>query len=337
MLNKNNPSITFIVPAYNVQDYLDKCIKSIINQSSNDWEIIVIDDGSTDGTLRCCESYKSLISRLTIIHQNNRGQGAARNVGTRLAKGRLICYVDADDWLDPKLAEDVILAMDESDADFVNFGFEFVAPTGKINKKFNKFNFDILRGLNILEDALLDKNIYSIPWNKVYRKSFLDKYKIGFPETRAYEDIYYSKLVSKFSKKCIFINKIYYHALIRKDSVTRSMNSISFLEALSILKAEEIDLIGDHALERTKTIFLAHGVKMLAAFLVHAAYRVSDFNEYLKCYEIVSASFYKVSSSRNDVTKYLSLKHQLMIKITKYPIVNRVLAQLLKILRIHPY
>ena len=109
--------VSIIVPVYNVKKYLPKCVDSLVNQSFKDIEIILVDDGSTDGSGDVCDQYTVIDKRVKVIHQENSGQGSARNRGLDIAKGEWIGFVDADDWLDEDYYEKMVTSAKENDAD----------------------------------------------------------------------------------------------------------------------------------------------------------------------------------------------------------------------------
>ena len=117
----NNPLISIIVPIYNVEKYLSKCIDSIINQTLENIEIILVNDGSTDSCAEIIESYANKDNRIKVIHKKNGGQSSARNMGLDIAKGEYIGFVDSDDYVSLDLYKDVIESFN-SDIDFVSWG-----------------------------------------------------------------------------------------------------------------------------------------------------------------------------------------------------------------------
>jgi glycosyltransferase involved in cell wall biosynthesis len=114
----------------------------------------------------------------------NNGAGAARNYGFDQAGGKFICYVDSDDWIEPNLCSDMLLALNESGADFVNFGLDFFNNDGKILITKEKFSRKTLQGENIFRKAMLDDDILTVVWNKVYRRSFFIEKNIQFTEVK---------------------------------------------------------------------------------------------------------------------------------------------------------
>jgi glycosyltransferase involved in cell wall biosynthesis len=332
-----NPAVSFVLPVFNVAKYLPKCLDSILAQSSSDWEVIIVDDGSTDDSLRISKSYAKQCAAIHIGTQKNQGQGVARNTGRQMACGRYICFVDPDDWLDCQMVRELIIAMDSSGADFANFGIDFITEEGVVSRKFDKFNQRELVGEKIFQYAMIDQEIYSTPCNKIYKNAFLGVNEIAFPASRAYEDIYYSRLMAFHAAKCIFIGKIYYHALIRIGSTTRRMDSTKISEAIQIVELERAKFINDESPDSTRDLFDAHVVKLLSGLLIQAAYRIHDDADYMKCNALVrEANFIEISKKFN-VLASLKLKNRLMAKIAAHPIATRVMARILSPLGVIPY
>ena len=102
------PKISIIVPVYNVENYLSKCVESILGQEEQEWELILIDDGSEDGSALICDRYAGRDSRIVVVHKENEGVSVARNVGLSLARAEWICFVDSDDWVEPGYLSDML-------------------------------------------------------------------------------------------------------------------------------------------------------------------------------------------------------------------------------------
>lgn len=115
--------LSIIVPVYNVKSYLKKCVESIINQTYTNLQIILVDDGSTDGSQDICDEFAQRDSRIVVIHKENGGQSTARNVGMDRAKGVYIAFVDSDDWLEPNMYEALISQLEKHEADIVACSF----------------------------------------------------------------------------------------------------------------------------------------------------------------------------------------------------------------------
>lgn len=118
-----NDLISIIVPVYNVEKYLNKCIDSIINQTYKNIEIILVDDGSTDNSGKICDEYLLRDSRIKVIHKNNGGLSSARNEGINISSGEYIGFVDSDDWVEPNMYEEMYKKILYSNADIVDCGY----------------------------------------------------------------------------------------------------------------------------------------------------------------------------------------------------------------------
>ena len=126
------PLISIIVPVYNVEEYLDRCIDSLINQTFHRLEIILVDDGSTDDSAIICDKWKEKDKRITTIRKANGGQGSARNLGMRLSHGDYIGFVDSDDYIAPNLLESVVKAIDRYEPDMVMYNFQYFSDSGEV-------------------------------------------------------------------------------------------------------------------------------------------------------------------------------------------------------------
>jgi glycosyltransferase EpsH len=336
-MNSPTIAISFIIPVYNVEKYIEKCLSSIVTQKNPDWEAVIIDDGSTDGSAGICKLFIEKHPNIRIVSQKNQGQGIARNTGMQLAQGRFICFVDPDDWVHEDMTKDLISAMDSSDAVFANFGIEYIATNGIVNKRFINFEYSELKGSAIFENAVMDMNVLSSPCNKIYKRSFLQENSILFPPTRAYEDSYFSRLVSYYAKKCIFLNKVYYHALVRLDSTTREMSIEKVQIAIHILQLEKERFIDSNSPKYLRSIFSAHEIKFLSLIYIHAAYRVQKWNDYVQCISLLDEFGYKQLCQEKEIVKHLKLKNKIMVQVSLRPRLLRFLANILSFLHIRPY
>ncbi|MCL1852015.1 MAG: glycosyltransferase [Peptococcaceae bacterium] len=125
------PTLSIILPAYNAEQYLDRCVRSVLSQSCQDWELIIVDDGSTDATADICNGFASEDTRIQIVRQPNAGVSAARNAGMRIATGRYTAFLDADDTLDPEAYTEMLAAMAKHGADCCVCGYYKLFPKGE--------------------------------------------------------------------------------------------------------------------------------------------------------------------------------------------------------------
>ena len=330
------PAFSIIVPVYNVEAYITRCLESIASQTFSDIEVILIDDGSTDDSLSICKNFCFKDKRFRVFSKNNEGQGIARNLGISLAEGEFICFIDSDDWVETHLCEVAYKALKDNDVDFFNFGVNFVNAQGIQVKKFNRFKFLELNGPEIFHKALIDDQVLSIVWNKVFRRSVIIKNKISFPDIRAIEDIYFSRAISKVSEKVTFANGILYHAFVRPSSSSRSMTIQSFFDAENLLKIEH-DLFLQDGSKKIHDLFGAHVLKFYSYLQVQSAFRMQNYSEYLKCYKIIKKSkIYKTSFKFSPINN-LSIKNKLILLICQFPFFLRFFSKICKLFKIVPY
>ena len=168
-----SPSISIIVPAYNCEAYLQRTLNSIIAQQIQDWEAIVVDDGSTDDTGIICDAFSQQDHRFIVIHQENMGPGKARNTGIRHATGEYICFVDGGDYLHPQAIGVLFQSMNRG-AELSIMGFQIVNPEESINEDSMSINeVEIISKdnliYNLLSTSLVPGLTWAVVWNKMYK------------------------------------------------------------------------------------------------------------------------------------------------------------------------
>ena len=186
------PFFSIIVPVYNTETRLEKCIDSLVNQTFKDIEIILVDDGSTDRSGSICDDYSSKDNRITVIHQENTGQGIARNCGLKVANGEYIAFLDSDDFMDEKSYEIIKEAIDKTDADLCAFGYLQRSESGKVVYQSvvhrNEYSGTEIRNKFIYHffgDDPADEELSGVSsCMSVYKKSIMDANKIVFLSER---------------------------------------------------------------------------------------------------------------------------------------------------------
>lgn len=178
-----------IVPIYNVEKYLPKCLDSLINQTLKDIEIICINDESPDGCDKILEAYANKDSRIIVVNQKNSGQGSARNRGLEIAKGKYIQFLDSDDFYEPNCCEEMYNLMEKHpDIDVACFDTNIIYDAYEYRKDFDSFYFQMrYQGKHTIKQAMMSM-VDCNCWNKIFRKSFIDKNALRFPEKLHYED-----------------------------------------------------------------------------------------------------------------------------------------------------
>ena len=225
--------ISIIVPIYNVQQYLDRCIKSIVSQTYHNLEIILVDDGSSDHCPQMCERWAEEDKRIRVIHQKNQGLSAARNVALDICQGEYILFVDSDDWISSRLCEEILGKLVDTDADIVIFDFlKCFRESGKVLTVSNRSeNERAINGKEAIFMLIEDKLSFGV-WSRMYKKSIFDA--IRFPEGKCYEDIPVSYQIMQMAKKIYLWERAFYYHEKRRDSITGSQTQKSFVDRLEI-------------------------------------------------------------------------------------------------------
>lgn len=219
----NNFVISIIVPVYNVKNYLDECIKSIINQTHSKLEIIIIDDGSTDGSAYICDSWKRMDNRICVIHTENRGVSHARNIGLENAHGDYVGFVDPDDWIEKDTYEYLLNKILECKADVAGGGYirEYV-DGGKICLR--KKPCEIYTRDAILTEIFSRGNQRILGWeiwDKLFKRELLNNIRFD-EEVDAAEDMLFLWQAMKTNIKFVYIPLFKYHYRMRKGSAVNS-------------------------------------------------------------------------------------------------------------------
>lgn len=218
------PKISIIVPVYNCEKYISNCINSILEQSFKDFELILVDDGSSDRSFEICESFAKKDNRVRAIHQPNSGVSRARNRGLDEAKGEYIGFVDGDDCIDKEMYERLYKNLADNNADISICGIVncFVKKDGTTEKVRQSpvDGFWIFSGEQALKEALQSR-LYSVnPVNKLFKKELFDK--LRYPEGKISEDAFLIPVVISKAGKVVYDSKPMYYYLRRENSITTS-------------------------------------------------------------------------------------------------------------------
>ena len=213
--------ISVIVPVYNVENYLSRCLDSIVSQTYNNLEIILVDDGSSDGSGRLCDEYVHKDDRIKVIHQENSGVSKARNSGLRVASGEYILFTDGDDVMHPRMIETLYYLIISGDYDFsMCYGKNvysvpeiFVASIDD-SKLFYLSGNDCMKNMFV---SKIDRRQYVWVWNKLYRRKLIQL--LEFSDTPT-EDLYFNCLVYLKVRKAIVIPQTLYFYIQRSSSIT---------------------------------------------------------------------------------------------------------------------
>lgn len=220
----SKPKISVIIPVYNGACYIEKCLNSVLNQSLNDIEIIVVNDSSTDDTSKLLEKYnKQYCEKFNILTlRENKGAGFARNLGLDFVKGEYVAFIDSDDYIDSDYFEILYNSAVENDADIaVASILKHKALYNKYNVKYTKESiaFDIDQKINLCGD---NKEFFFYCWNKIYRTAFVKSNKISFMSISVYEDVQFAIQSLYYSNKVVSVIGTKYHYIERSNSLIKS-------------------------------------------------------------------------------------------------------------------
>ena len=216
------PKTSVIVPVYNVKDFLEKCVNSILAQTERDFELLLIDDGSTDGSGALCDALAGKDPRIQVIHQENRGLGGARNTGIEAASGDWLLFVDSDDWIEPETLEKALTAGEQQEADMVLFAFRSVDMQGK---ELGVFPDNLPKNEPLSPKKRKDLLLcYPCAWNKLCRESLFIDTGVRYPLRVWYEDIRTTLKVMLEAERIVVLDYVGYNYLQRPGSIIQNIN-----------------------------------------------------------------------------------------------------------------
>lgn len=273
-MNINTPKISIIVPIYNVEAYLDRCMQSLIMQTLREIEIIMVDDESPDNCPTICDNYAKQDSRIKVIHKKNGGLGFARNSGLEIATGKYIAFLDSDDFVDISMYETLYNTATQYNLDTVFCGFNQYSSYN-IKSKQEVSTFTIYEGKDIKEKVLLnmiagtpeqkeDRTLFMSVWHAIYSNKLIQKNNIRFCSEREIisEDIVFDIDYLTQAQRVAYIPDCLYYYCLNESSLSRIFRKdrndkiITMYEKL-IMKAEEFNWQNDEKL-RIMRLFIGY-------------------------------------------------------------------------------
>ena len=237
-MNQNQtPKISIIVPAYNVQDLLERCINSLIQQEYTDFEIVIIDDGSTDRTGSIADYYKQLDNRVIVLHQENKGLIEVRNTGIKVASGEFIGFVDGDDSVSADMFKRLIENAIKYKADISICGIRYLFETGEPIDHWGTGETSILNRDEALKELIIGQRIEPSLCNKVYRKELLVNSCIDNKIVNN-EDLIRNFVVFNRAERVAFEDFCGYMYYRRRESMSNNLDKVKIAE--DIIAAQEV-------------------------------------------------------------------------------------------------
>ena len=268
--------VSIIVPSYNVEKYIEKTIKSILNQTMTNIEIICVNDGSKDATLTILKKMQEQDERITVIDKENEGIWKARLDGIKNATGDFIAFIDADDYIEPRYIEKLYNNIIANNSDIAICGFK------RIDEKTNKV---LSKEMKYKEDRIIEKDvnfeeiisINSAVWNKMYKASILKEIKNFKNPPRKLEDVIFILLVYLRTKKISFVNDYLYNYMVIEGSAMNTLKKEEIAETQEVILQIKQEYLKNNCSQQTMEIlssiaFLHFGVSIML--------RISDDNDY---------------------------------------------------------
>jgi len=301
-----DPNLSIIVPVYNVENYLAQCVDSIINQPYNDFELILVDDGSTDKCGEICDSYAESDKRIKVIHKENGGLSSARNVGLDIAKGKYLSFIDSDDFIsEDYYQQNIQFMLSNSKIDIL------VSQFCRFDNNNNSVVFNKKRLLQKKADIvsyMMSTEYIGSAWINIYKKNiFLN---VRYPEGKIFEDGYIlTEIVDKAN--CVYISDIgIYYYRMRKDSIMGSKKSQKYW--CDILETHNKQLDYCYTISDNKKLFLGkYKICHLALIYAFIEYPDGPFQKYInkfQSYEYNILQLLRVDASFKEILKLYMLK-----------------------------
>lgn len=339
-VHKYQESIKFsiIVPMYNASMYIEECIGSILQQNYSNYELIIVDDGSTDQSVNKCISLLNEKHNVIILKQKNSGPNIARNFALDNANSDYVIFIDADDKIEFNTLSELAKLIENQKPDFINYGIDFFdSVSNKVIKKIT-FQDKTIKNNAIFADSLKGNNILGVCWNKCINLSLLQENKIRFTPDRMHgRDILFSRQCAFYSKKVIITNKIFCHSRYHDGSFSRSFNHSNITSALSLATLHNDFFSTKLSNEMHDLLNYAIG-RHLRYILILSAFRSSSFLEFKDDYKTLKESIF--GSNLTTITSTVnnrSLKHILLSILVLFPRLCWLTSNILKKLNYQPY
>ena len=292
-----NDLISVIVPVYNVEKYLERCIQSICNQTYKALEIILVNDGSTDSSGYICDQYAKADSRIKVIHKKNGGLSDARNYGIDLASGDYIAFVDSDDYVELQMYEYLLKALKENEADLAICNYQYCTETDNKLEVGSVYEYDtkkveLVAPYQAQELYFSDPKkriLYTVAWNKLYERKLFSR--IRYPIGKVHEDEYTTFKLLYQAKKIVVLQDELYHYLIRKNSISGAFDQKRFdlfdayLERLKFYRLHHKFKLWEKLMLIYMHMFAQYSEWAQGAYAVVLKYYIAQFEEECKEYE----------------------------------------------------
>ena len=227
--------ISIIIPVYNTEKYIERCLRSILAQTYQQFEIIIVDDGSTDGSIEICKKYALKTSKIKIVQIKNSGQSVARNVGIKNASGDYICFVDSDDWIDCLLLEKAVSCFHSYSCDIVKFT-SIITSLEQVKPESKDYDIEVYNASGALQEYFFgdEKKLRVQVWSGIYKKSLF--HNLEFPRGKVFEDSYVTPQLLAKAQKIVYVGYPGYFYFMRAESTMHIGVTESKIAAYDVYK-----------------------------------------------------------------------------------------------------
>lgn len=303
------PLISIIVPVYNVEEFLEKCIDSILNQTFKNFELILINDGSTDNSGNICEKYSKKDDRIIVIHKKNGGVSSARNVGLDLAQGEYIGFVDSDDFIEEDMYELLYTLITETKKDIANVGINFIYENIKVES--SKYDKKIFNKYEAMENLLKYKFYGDYIWTNLFKADLIKKFKF---KNVYYEDIDLMYQLIDKSNGIVTIGKQKYNYLQRENSITKS-KKLKLLEDKFLVCSKRGEFLKSYYPIIYQKIEKNFRKNLIDIFFVYLKIKLLNNKKIQKCQVLKTLNKYFYD---NIKTKEISLSIKIQLILLKF-------------------
>lgn len=279
------PKISIIVPVYNVEEYLNRCIDSILNQTFQDFELILVNDGSTDNSGQICDNYAIRDKRIRVIHKENGGVSLARNKGLDIARGKYVQFIDSDDYIEKDMLDKVYNTMLKENSDIIFWGFKLYTNDMKFTKKHVYHGEDTLnkdKNLNLIN--LYKKDLFGYICCKLFKLEIIKKYNIRFKEKMSFlEDEEFTCQYCRYIENICILDDSPYIYIDYKDSdritLSNSNKHMDIYTRDMVFKSWKDMLYEKNSEEYYKDFLLDKYIKIFYNLICHTIWRDSNIKE----------------------------------------------------------
>lgn len=235
---QKKPAISVILPVYNVERFLYKCLSSLVEQTFTDYEIIVVNDGSLDGSLAILRDFESRYNFFIVIDQKNQGMSRARNAGLAVAQGEYVCFIDSDDYVAPQFLEHLYRACEENQADIACCYYYYHYVQFDILQKYPFRCHGVFSREEAMKKLLCDMQIQSLVWNKLYKRTLFTEHNITFP-SMCFEDMATAHKIFAHANRVVVLDEALYYYNKHNTSTLATINANKindFIRAMAMVR-----------------------------------------------------------------------------------------------------